>query len=78
MGQIEKGGDEAAAIARVADAAREVQAASLALQARFNEANDGAAPTLQLARLTAAMAELQAARDAIERLLIRKYNAREA
>jgi hypothetical protein len=69
MATLERKDEEAAAVARVADAAREVQAASMALEARFRELTDGAAPTLQLARLTAAMNDLQAARDALDFLL---------
>jgi hypothetical protein len=49
-----------------------VQAASSALELRFNETTDGSAPTLQLARLTPAMNELQLARDAFDALLVRK------
>lgn len=63
---------EAAAIERVADAARQVQAASKALEGHFNESIDGAAPTLPLARLTAAINELQSARDALDALLAPK------
>ncbi|VXC83003.1 conserved hypothetical protein [Burkholderia sp. 8Y] len=57
---------------RVAAAAREVQAASAGLEERFNASTDAAAPPLPLARLTAAIAELQAARDALDALLARK------
>jgi hypothetical protein len=45
-----------------------VQAATVALEAKFNAAGDEK-PTLPLARLTAAMNELQAARDALDALL---------
>ncbi|KXV12189.1 hypothetical protein CR51_06730 [Caballeronia megalochromosomata] len=69
MGQIEREGVEAAAVARVADAAREVQSASKALEQHFNEPTDGMPPTLPLARLTAAITELQSARDALDALL---------
>ena len=62
MGQGEKSANEAAAVARVAEAAREVQAASRALEEHFR-AERAEAPTLQLARLAAAMTELQKARD---------------
>ncbi len=72
MRPIEKTADEAIAIARIAEASREVQSAAKALEDRFNEATDGPAPTLPLARLTAAMAELQSARDALDALLARK------
>ncbi len=72
MNSTERKATEAAAIARVADAAREVQAASVALEVYFNEVPSEARPTLQLARLTAAMTELQSARDAVESLLQQK------
>ncbi|MFL9913952.1 hypothetical protein PQR75_00790 [Paraburkholderia fungorum] len=67
-----KAADEAMAIARVAEAAREVQSASSALEQHFHESSDGAPPTLQLARLTAAINELQSARDALDALVARK------
>lgn len=63
--------EEAAAIERVACAAREVQAASMALEERFSAFRETAPPTLPLARLTAAINELQAARDALDQLLAR-------
>jgi predicted Zn-dependent protease len=72
MGQFDRTADEAAAIARVADAAREVQSASKALEERFNELTEDTPPTLPLARLTAAINELQSARDALDALLVRK------
>jgi hypothetical protein len=64
--------EEAAAIERVASAAREVQAASIALEERFSARGEPAPPTLPLARLTAAINELQAARDALDQLLARR------
>jgi hypothetical protein len=64
--------EEAAAIERVASAAREVQAASIALEERFSVFGGVAPPTLPLARLTAAINELQAARDALDHLLARR------
>jgi hypothetical protein len=69
MATLERNDKEATAVARVADAAREVQAASMALEECFKESTHAAALTLQLARLTAAMNELQAARDALDSLL---------
>jgi siderophore synthetase component len=69
MATLQRKDKEATAVACVADAAREVQAASTALEERFKESTHGAAPTLQLARLTAVMNELQAARDALDFLL---------
>jgi hypothetical protein len=71
MRQTEKSGDEAAAIARVAEAAREVQAASAALEEHYKGEKEWREPTLQLARLAAAMQELQPARDAFDALLAR-------
>lgn len=72
MGQGDTKGEEAAAIERVANAAREVQSASQALEARFNAQDDGPERTLPLARLTAAISQLQSARDALDGLLARK------
>jgi hypothetical protein len=66
--KIESKRAEAAAIERVADCARQVQAATVALEAKFNATGDEKLP-LPLARLTAAMSELQAARDALDALL---------
>ncbi|BCQ22341.1 hypothetical protein NK8_04500 [Caballeronia sp. NK8] len=63
---------EAAAIARVAAAARDVQSASGALEQHFRDAEGGPAPTLMLARLAAAMSELQSAREAFDVLLAAK------
>jgi hypothetical protein len=68
VGKIESKRAEAAAIERVEDCARQVQAATVALEAKFNAAGDEK-PTLPLARLTAAMHELQVARDALDALL---------
>jgi hypothetical protein len=72
MGQSEQESDEAAAIERVANAAREVQAASEVLEKQFNLGPDVSGRTLPLARLTAAIAELQSARDELDALLARK------
>jgi hypothetical protein len=66
-----KWNEEAAAVARIADAARDVQVASAALESHFQD-DGGAAATLMLARLTAAMSELRAARDAFDALLAAK------
>jgi hypothetical protein len=46
---------EAAALPRVAEAAREVQAASAAIEARFTAVGERQASALELARLTAAV-----------------------
>ena len=56
---------EAAALARVAEAAREVQAASAAIEAHFNAVGKRQASALELARLTAAVQELEDARLAL-------------
>jgi hypothetical protein len=60
---------EAFALERVAAAAREVQAASVALKSHF--ADDGARQpsTLELARFAAAMQELKDAREAFDMLI---------
>ncbi|MDR5750341.1 MULTISPECIES: hypothetical protein [unclassified Caballeronia] len=72
MGHFDRTADEAAAIARVADAAREVQSASKALEERYKVSTDDTPATLPLARLTAAINELQSAQDALDALLFRK------
>jgi hypothetical protein len=72
MGQTERKGEEATAVERVANAAREVQLASQAIEEKFNMGLDQADRALPLARLTAAITELQAARDALDALLARK------
>jgi hypothetical protein len=60
---------EAVALERIAGAAREVQAASAALEKHFG-ANGGAQPsTLELARFAAAMQELRDAREEFDRLI---------
>jgi hypothetical protein len=56
---------EAAALARVAEAAREVQAASTAIDAHFGAVGERQASALELARLTAAVQELEDARLAL-------------
>jgi len=56
---------EATALARVAEAAREVQAASTAIEARFTAVGERQASALELARLTAAVQELEDARLAL-------------
>lgn len=72
MGKAEQKSSEAAAVERVANAAREVQLASQALEEQFNAGTDAGSRTLLLARLTAAISELQAARDALDALLARQ------
>ncbi|MGF6774885.1 hypothetical protein [Paraburkholderia sp. GAS334] len=64
-----KASPEAVALERIAGAAREVQAASTALEKHF-DGNAGAQPsTLELARFAAAMQELRDAREEFDRLL---------
>lgn len=60
--------DEARAIARIADAAREVLSASESLEAFVKTSSDESTRALLLARLTAAVDELQTARDAFDGL----------
>jgi hypothetical protein len=54
--------NEAQALERVANAAHEVQAASVALQQYFSPDGDARPPMLKLGRFEAAMLELSAAR----------------
>lgn len=61
---------EAAALERVANAAREVQAASAALEAHFAEEGGRQPSTLELARFAAAMQELKDAREAFDVLIV--------
>lgn len=61
--------DEAIALERVVDAAREVHAASIALEASFTEKGSEKPSTLQLARFAAAMQELRDAREAFDKLV---------
>jgi hypothetical protein len=61
---------EAVALERIAGAAREVQAASAALEKHYG-AHGGAQPsTLELARFAAAMQELRDAREEFDRLIL--------
>lgn len=57
---------EAEAIGRVASAAREVQAASAALEYRYSQHNAHSASLLELARFSAAMQEMKDAREAFD------------
>lgn len=59
--------DEAIALERVVDAAREVHAASIALETSFTKQGNEKPSTLQLARFAAAMQELRDAREAFDR-----------
>ena len=61
---------EAFALERVAAAAREVQAASTALQAHFADGGDRQPSVLELARFAAAMQELKDAREAFDMLIV--------
>jgi hypothetical protein len=70
ISKIEANGDEATAVARVAEAARDVRAASTALEAHFREHAEEQ-PTLLLSRLAAGMTELQEARASFDALLTR-------
>jgi hypothetical protein len=56
--------EEATALATGAEAAREVQAASSALEQHFDETPGFAPSSLQLARFAATMKELKDAREA--------------
>jgi hypothetical protein len=60
---------EACALERVGSAAREVQAASLRLEAHYAEDPNELPSTLELARFAAAMQELKNAREAFDTLV---------
>ncbi|CAN7430048.1 hypothetical protein LJR029_007110 [Caballeronia sp. LjRoot29] len=60
---------EAQALARVASAAREVQAVSAALEDRYARDDVQPASLLELARFSAAMQELKDAREAFDVLI---------
>lgn len=70
MTKSENKSSEARALERVANAAREVQAASIALEAHFSDGAPDASTTLGLARFAAAMQELKDAREAFDVLMI--------
>jgi hypothetical protein len=70
MGVEKSQSDEAFALERVAAAAREVQAASIVLQAHFAENGARRPSTLELARFAAAMQELKDAREAFDLLIV--------
>jgi hypothetical protein len=61
---------EALALERIADAAREVQAASKALEKHFGNDGSHRPSMLELARLAAAMQELKDAREAFDSLMV--------
>jgi hypothetical protein len=77
MMQSKKNSSEASALERVANAAREVQAASAALQVHFSEGASRSPSTLELARFAAAMQELKDARQAFD-VLMSERDAKEA
>ncbi len=70
MGAEKPQSAEAFALERVAAAAREVQAASTALQAYFAEDGGRQPSMLELARFAAAMQELKDAREAFDLLIV--------
>lgn len=70
MGVEKSQSDETFALERVAAAAREVQAASIALQAHFAEDGGRQPSMLELARFAAAMQELKDAREAFDLLIV--------
>ncbi|WP_413658041.1 hypothetical protein [Paraburkholderia phenoliruptrix] len=74
MQPIEKRDEEAAAVAGIAEAAREAQVGSAGFAEHFHDAG-GAPSTLVLARLAAAMPKLQAARDAFDAPLAASHSS---
>ena len=64
--------DEARTLERVVSAAREVQAASLRLEAHYARDSEGQPTTLELARFAAAMQELKDAREAFDALVAKR------
>jgi cytochrome c-type biogenesis protein CcmH/NrfG len=64
---------EACALERVVSAAREVQAASLRLEAHYAEHPNELPSTLELARFAAAMQELKNAREAFDTLVEKRH-----
>jgi hypothetical protein len=64
---------EAQVLGRVAAAAREVQAASAALEHRYSQNNAQSAPLLELARFSAAMQELKEAREAFDLIVATNF-----
>jgi hypothetical protein len=60
---------EARALERIVSAARDVQAASSALERHFASDGNGQPSTLELVRFEAAMQELKEAREAFDVLL---------
>jgi len=63
---------EARTLERVVSAAREVQPASLRLDAYYARNSNGPPTTLELARLAAAMQELKDAREAFDMLFAKR------
>jgi hypothetical protein len=64
---------EARALERVVGAAREVQSASLRLEAHYAEDTHAEPSTLELARFAAAMQELKDAREAFDVLVAKRH-----
>ncbi|WP_429325779.1 hypothetical protein [Paraburkholderia sp. GAS348] len=64
---------EAIALTRIATAARDVQAASAALEKYFGAAGGAQPSTLELARFAASMQELRDAREEFDRLLSQSH-----
>jgi hypothetical protein len=71
MSTEKRSSDEARALERVVSAARNVQAASTALERHFASDGDGQPSTLELVRFEAAMQELKEAREAFDILMSR-------
>jgi hypothetical protein len=69
MSTEKRSSDAARALERVVSAARNVQAASTALERHFASDGDGQPSTLELVRFEAAMQELKEAREAFDALL---------
>jgi len=69
---VKQDGGEAEAILRVANAAREVLSAAEALEEHAKAKSNEGARALHLARLTAAVDDLQSARDVLDELLAKK------
>jgi len=70
MGAKKPRSAEAFALERVAAAAREVQAASTALQPHFADGGGRQPSVLELARFAAAMQELKCAREGFDMLIV--------
>jgi hypothetical protein len=69
MNHLDRTNAEATAVQRMAEAARQVQAASAELEKHFQNRENLERPTLLMARFAAAMSELHAARESFDSLL---------